>query len=172
MPVAATPKPGAVTAAKPEKSGSTAGKHGPFDYRSPPASSRESFQCLQLPNRVLGVDFSALQPLQNFCSRRLRVDLDEFEAVCNSRQPRLDGRIADSKDLLHLLDRAMTADERGYEYLIFQAQSRQFRKLKGALNSDVLIHNPHPLHHDWLPFRELRKFLPVTCHSLTSSVYQ
>src|SRR5215470_18505082 len=61
----------------------------------------------------------------------------------------------------------MTADKRGYEYLIFQAQSRQLRKLKGALNSDVLIHDPHPLHHDWLPFRELRQLLPVTCHSLT-----
>src|SRR5215471_17039069 len=125
MSVAATPKPAAVTVAKPEKSGSRLEKHDPFDYGSPPASSRESFQCLQFPNRILSTDFSTIQPLQNLGSRRLRVGLDEFETVRNSRQPRLDGWIADSKNLLHLFDRPMTADKRGYEYLIFQTQSSQ-----------------------------------------------
>src|SRR5215471_470590 len=167
MPAAATPKPAAGAAARAEKSGPTLEKHDAFDYGSPPPSSMESFQCLQFPDRVLGADFSTLQPLQNLGSRRLRVGLNELQTVRNSCQPRLDGRIADSKNLLHLLNRAMTADKRRYEYLIFQAQSRQLRKLKGALDSHVLIHDPHPLHHDWLPFRELRQFLPVTGHSLS-----
>src|SRR5215472_4017334 len=59
---------------------------------------------LQFPNGILSTDFSTIQPLQNLGSRRLRVGLDEFETVRNSRQPRLDGWIADSKNLLHLLN--------------------------------------------------------------------
>src|SRR5262249_5289839 len=89
---------------------------------------------LQFPNRVFGADFSALHSFQNFCSRWRRVGLDEFQAVRNSRQPRFDSRIADSKNLLHLFDRAVTADKRGNEYLIFQVQSCQLRKFKGAFD--------------------------------------
>src|ERR1700761_4834762 len=72
-----------------------------------------------------------------------RAFVNEVETAGDAGQSRLDGRVADPEHLLHLLDRAMAAQEGGDEYLVVTGQSGELRRREGALDGDVLAHQTH-----------------------------
>jgi hypothetical protein len=108
-------------------------------WREGVSSSRER---LQLPDRVLCANFPALKPMQNASSqlgwRRRGIGLDKLKAVCDPSEPRLDSRIADTENLLHLFDRSMTANESRDEDLVFETQPGQLWKLETAFDRNCL----------------------------------
>src|ERR1039457_3753882 len=94
----------------------------------------ESFQCLQFLDSVLGADLAALQPVQDFGSRRRWVRFYKFKAARDAVEPGFDGGVADSKDLFHLFDGAVAANEGGDENLVFLTDRKSTR-----LNSSHLV---------------------------------
>ena len=70
---------------------------------------------------------AAVEPVEDVAARRRRIGIDEFEALGDPIQPRLDGGIGDAENLLHLLDRAMASDERRHENLVIGREPGQLR---------------------------------------------
>ena len=108
----------------------------------------ESLQGLQFPNGVLGVDLASLEPIQDFSLRRRRIDFDEFKTLGDPIESRLDGGIADSEDLFHLFDGAVTPDEGGDKDLVFKIQADEHGELfylrvySGQVKASSRILNP------------------------------
>src|SRR5262245_17966701 len=57
----------------------------------------------------------------------------------------LDCRVTDSKQPLHLLDRAVASYERGHEHLIFERELRECRELEHTLDCHLGLGQTHAL---------------------------
>jgi hypothetical protein len=57
----------------------------------------------------------------------------------------------------------MAAQERGDEDLVFPREPRQLRQGEFAFQDDVLVRQPHPLHHQGGALGEPGQFLPIFC---------
>src|ERR1700693_1654712 len=110
----------------------------------------ESLQGLQFLDSVLGADLAAFQPIQDLGSRRRWVRFYKFQAARDAVEPGFDGRVADSENLLHLLDRAMATNEGGDKNLVFLTQPGELRQLESSFHDDVLIRDADALDQDRL----------------------
>src|SRR4029077_15738772 len=70
-----------------------------------------SFPRLQLCDCFLGGNFTIPQSLQNFGAGRRWIGVNKLQLAGNSVEAGLDGRVADSENLFHFLDRAVRAQK-------------------------------------------------------------
>src|SRR6185503_6315834 len=99
---------------------------------------------LELTEYVFDGEIAALEPRQQLARRRPlrlagRFDLHERQQRADAVQAILDGGVADTEELLHLLDGAVAADEGGDEGLVFSRQACERGDFEAALDRDVLI---------------------------------
>src|SRR5579863_173124 len=121
----------------------------------------ESLDSLQFADRFSGGDLAVLQPLQNVRARWRWIRVNKLKQPRDSVQPRFDGRITHSEDLLHLLDRPVGPQKCRHKNLVLQAQPRQFRQRKRALNRDLFLWDPDPLNHQGRPLCHAQQVLPI-----------
>ena len=113
-----------------------------------PRSSWESSSPLDVTDeRTLGLGF--------------RIDLGEGQLRADAIEAVLDRGVADAEELLHLLDGAVAADERGDEDLIVGGELRERRHLELPLDGDVLAGQPDPLDFEGGAAGEPGERLPV-----------
>src|SRR5262249_29869027 len=86
---------------------------------------------------------------------------DKRNQRANSIQTVLGGGVAAPEDLLHLLDGAVAANERGHDPLVFGREASKGWNLDPPLDSDVLTGKPYPLDFNWRPTRQSRERLPL-----------
>ena len=72
------------------------------------------------------------------------IDLGKGQERADAIEAVLDRGVADTEELLHLLDGAVAADERGDEDLVLAGELGQRRELEAPLDGDVLVDEPDP----------------------------
>src|ERR1035438_7472873 len=121
----------------------------------------ESLHCFQIVDRFGGSNLAVLEPLQHLRAGWRRVGVHELEKSGDAIQAGLDGRVADPKDLLHLLDGAVGAKKCGDEDLVFQTEARQLGQRECALDSDLLFRDPYALDDYWGALGDPEQILPI-----------
>src|SRR5262245_49793232 len=125
---------------------------------------------LETAQHVVDVDLAALEARQQFAGggrltwRRIAgCNLGKGQQRADPVQSVLDRRVADAEELLHLLDGAVAADERGDEDLVLAAEAGEGRQVEPTLDGNVLVNQAHALNLEGRTASQLRQSLPVFC---------
>src|SRR5437762_3558789 len=128
----------------------------------------------ELAQHVVDARFTALETgkqlargrARRLALRRGRLDFHERKQRADAIQPVLDRGIADAEKLLHLLDRAVAADERRHEDLVLGGELRERWQTEASFDRDSRVAEPDALDFERGAAGQLGERLPIlSCHN-------